>query len=366
MVAAEQIQEQKLIALARQIDLLQVEFAREAASYAASRQHEVDGFISPIDWLRFNCHLTGPAAANAVAVGERLDRLSASVAKLYSSELGYAHLVVLARTAQATGQAFDEQDLLEKAVESSPGKLHYICRHYRHARNPGAHAGEESDLHEQRYLKIATSPDGGISLSGYLDPVDGEVVRSALEPLARKDGADDRRVRDQRMADALVEAVTGAGIHTSIQVTASAETLASIAGCPAADLRYGLPVSAETLRQLACDCSITRVLLNSESQVIDVGRARRLPSAPMRRALEARDGGCRWPDCDRPAKWSAAHHLQHWAKQGPTDLDNLVLLCHRHHTLVHRGGWQVARSEGGKLLTIPPTVRFDRHDRGPD
>lgn len=123
MVAVDQIQEEKLIALAHQIDLLQVEFARQAASYAASKRYEVDGFTSPIEWLRFNCHLTGPVAANAVAVGENLDRLSAAVAKLYSSEPGYAHLVVLARTAQATGQAFDERDLLEQAVESSPGKL---------------------------------------------------------------------------------------------------------------------------------------------------------------------------------------------------------------------------------------------------
>lgn len=66
------------------------------------------------------------------------------------------------------------------------------------------------------------------------------------------------------------------------------------------------------------------------------------------------------------AKWSAAHHLRHWAQDGPTDLDNLVLLCHRHHKLVHKGGWQLVESEGGALLTIPPRIRFDRFARGPD
>lgn len=97
--------------------------------------------------------------------------------------------------------------------------------------------------------------------------------------------------------------------------------------------------------------------------VIDVGRANRVPSPPVRRALEARDKGCRWPNCERPATWSAAHHLVHWTRGGPTDLDNLVLLCHRHHSLVHRDGWQVIRQEDGRLITVPPVTRFAR---GPD
>ncbi|HET7465234.1 MAG TPA: DUF222 domain-containing protein, partial [Candidatus Dormibacteraeota bacterium] len=147
----------------------------------------------------------------------------------------------------------------------------------------------------------------------------------------------------------------------SIQVTTTLETLAGLAGAPAADLQYGPPVSVETLRQLACDCSITRVLLDSESQVIELGRARRLPSAPMRRGLEARDKGCKWPGCDRPSKWCASHHLDHWTRdEGPTDIDNMVLLCHRHHALVHTGGWRLAWSEDGKLITIPAPVRFER------
>jgi len=139
------------------------------------------------------------------------------------------------------------------------------------------------------------------------------------------------------MADALVEAVTGGGVKANIQVTATVETLAGLPGSQAADQQYGLPVSSQAVEQLACDCSITRVLLDSQSQVIDVGRARRVPSLPVRRALDARDRGCKWPGCDRPAKWCASHHLKHWTKDGSTDVDNLVLLCHRHHTLVHRG-----------------------------
>ncbi|HSP08070.1 MAG TPA: HNH endonuclease signature motif containing protein, partial [Candidatus Dormibacteraeota bacterium] len=98
-----------------------------------------------------------------------------------------------------------------------------------------------------------------------------------------------------------------------------------------------------------CDCSVTRVLLDSESTVIDVGRSKRVVSGPARRALNARDRHCRWPRCDRPASWSAAHHVVHWINGGSTDLDNLVLLCHRHHRMVHEGGWQLVKSEGEML-----------------
>ncbi|TME55955.1 MAG: DUF222 domain-containing protein, partial [Chloroflexi bacterium] len=105
---------------------------------------------------------------------------------------------------------------------------------------------------------------------------------------------------------------------------------------------------AKAVERLACDCSVTRILLGSDSTVIDVGRSKRTVSGPTRRALNARDGHCRWPGCDRPATWSAAHHVVHWIHDGSTNLDNLILLCHRHHWLVHEGGWQLVRSDDGR------------------
>ncbi|HEY4887538.1 MAG TPA: HNH endonuclease signature motif containing protein, partial [Candidatus Dormibacteraeota bacterium] len=94
--------------------------------------------------------------------------------------------------------------------------------------------------------------------------------------------------------------------------------------------------------------------------------SKRVVSEPGRRALKARDGSCRWPGCDRPASWSAAHHVVHWIRGGTTDLDNLILLCHRHHWMVHEGNWQIVRGEDGRMLTIPPTVTFGPPCRGPD
>jgi hypothetical protein len=127
-----------------------------------------------------------------------------------------------------------------------------------------------------------------------------------------------------------------------------------------------MPIPAATVQRLACDSSIVRVLLGPDSAVIDVGRSLRLPGPATRRALDVRDRGCTWPGCDRRATWTVAHHLRHWAHDGVTDLANLALLCYRHHWLVHEGGWQLIRTDGGQLLTVPPLHGFVQRARAPD
>ena len=356
----------RLIQKRRVIDLMELSFSREAAEYAATKDYEDQGSVSPIDWIRFNCHMTGPSAADRVAVGELAPQLASSVDALADGEIGFAHLVVMARTADAVGSKFNEAVLLKKARENSPGKFHHICRHYRHAIDAFSFNAEHVEQVENRSLKLSTWFDGSLLLSGVLDSVGGAALRSVLEPLARKSGAHDDRSRERRLADALVELATGGEQPAKIQVTSSVETLLGLVGAPAAEMEFSLPVSSKTIERLACDCSITRVLLNSESTVIDVGRSKRVVSEPGRRALKARDGSCRWPGCERPASWSAAHHVVHWIHGGTTDLDNLILLCHRHHWMVHEGGWQIVRSDDGRMMTIPPTVTFGPSPRGPD
>jgi HNH endonuclease/Domain of unknown function (DUF222) len=119
-------------------------------------------------------------------------------------------------------------------------------------------------------------------------------------------------------------------------------------------MEYAGVVASATVQRLACDATITRVLLDSRSAVVDVGRSERVVPGATRRALNIRDRGCRWPGCDRSASWTAAHHVVHWAHGGRTDLENLVLLCNRHHWSVHEGGWQLVRADDGGLLTLPP------------
>ena len=200
--------------------------------------------------------------------------------------------------------------------------------------------------------------------SGLLDPVGGAVVRTALEPFAKPSGQHDDRNREQRYADALVELATG-GKPANIQVTATIETLKGLAGAAAAEMEFSLPISSTSVQRMACDCSVTRVLLDQDSVTIDVGRSKRVVAGPLRRALNVRDGQCRWPGCERPASWCDGHHIVHWIDGGETDLDNLVLLCRRHHRMVHEGGWQLAKTADQQIVTIAPTITFGL-PRGPD
>ncbi len=190
---------------------------------------------------------------------------------------------------------------------------------------------------EKRHLSLSLWEDGSLLLHGALDPVGGAALRTALEPLSRRSGAHDERNREQRQADALVELATS-GQRTQIQVTSSLETLQGLVGAPAAEMELTLPISAKTVERLACDCSITRILLQ-DSVVIDVGRSRRTVEGPRRRALNARDGHCRWPGCERPPSRSAAHHIVHWSHGGGSELDNLIVLW----GLLPKGSYEASR-----------------------
>jgi hypothetical protein len=295
-----------------------------------------------------------------------MGELPESTDAMVAGRIGFAHLTAMTRTADAIGASFDESALLEKAEENSPGKFYYICKHFRHAADRKGFEAEQAELVESRKLSISTCEDGAVLVNGVLDPVGGAAFRTAIEPLARKSGAHDDRSLERRQADALVELASGGGSQAQLQVTSSIETLLGLVGAPGAEMEFSVPISSTTVERLACDSSIARILLDSESTVIDVGRSKRVVSEPTRRALAARDGHCRWPRCDRPASWSAAHHVVHWIHGGTTDLDNLVLLCHRHHRMVHEGNWQIVRGDDGRMLTIPPTVTFAHPSRGPD
>ncbi len=377
--AADLTNEERRERLRRQrhaIDLMELSFSQEAAGFAATDAYEEDGFITPIDWIRFNCHMTSNAAADRVAVGERIGDLGHTVDAVAYGQVGFAHLTVMARTANAVGTGFSETALLEKARENSPGKFHHICRHYRHAADPKAYAAEQAEQVENRSLSLSTWEDGSLLLNGVLDPIGGAAVRTALEPLARKSGAHDDRDRDRRLADALVELSMHAldsGVipqqasqRTHLQVTTSLDTLLGLDGAPAAEMEFSLPISSKTVERLACDCTVTRILLDSDSMVIDVGRAKRLIKGPARKALNVRDRHCTWPGCERPATWTSAHHLVHWIHGGANDPPNLTLLCYRHHWMVHEGNWQMVRGDDGRIVTIPPTVTFGPSPRGPD
>jgi len=361
----------KLIELSRLVDVVNLQFSSVAAEFAQTDEYDQEGFDSPISWIKANCHLPGGAAGDRVCAGEQLDRLGASSVAVAEGRIGFAHFALLAKTAAAVGERFDETKLLRKAEKLSVRSFRNACMHARHAADPDGFVNEEKQGVEARSLTMSTADDGTVLLNCILDKVGGAAVQTALEPLAKRAGKDDDRLRDRRLADALVDIAMHAldtGLvpqRTHLQVTTSLETLLGLSGAPAAEMEFSLPISAKAVERLACDCSVTRILLGSDSTVIDVGRARRVISGPQRKALEVRDRGCVWPGCDRPASWTSGHHLVHWIRNGPTDLPNLTLLCYRHHWMVHEGDWQIVRTDDD-VITIPPTMTFGPLPRGPD
>ncbi len=362
------------------IDLVELRFAMVAADFAETEPGDWGGYVSPIQAMRQDCGMTGSAAATAICVGSEAPSIPTSVAALEDGRLGFAHLAVLASTTRTLRESsisgeVDEQPLLDQALAHGLQRFRHDCAHVRHAHDSAAFLAEQREQMSYRYLELHGGEGGTLFLKGFFDPEAAATIRTALDPLARRSGAGDLRGRWQRYGDALRELSThgldtgqlpsAGGQRPHLNVTTTVETLQGLPGAPAGMLEHAGPVAAATVQRLACDASIARVVMGPDSVVTDVGRAHRLPSAPTRRALLVRDGGCVWPGCDRPASWTSAHHLEHWGHGGATSLDNLVLLCLRHHTMLHEGVWQLVRGKHGAWIAISPLPGVQHRARPP-
>jgi hypothetical protein len=361
------------------INRLELVFARGSARFAADwdvRYHD-----TPNDWIRMECHMTSHAVSTALTVGEEEAQLPQSIDAFLDGRIGIAHLGLLAEVAEFAVTRpiplpFDETALLAKAQHKNVYRFRQDCYHAEHALDAAACVAATAGDVDFRRLRLRPGGSGGLFLAGYLDAEGGALLRTALEPLARKSGADENRSRAQRLGDALVELAghrldhgqipARASQRSHLQVTTTLETLLGVAGAPGAELGDGGLIPDASVQRLACDATITRVLLNAESMVVDVGRSQRVVPGATRRALNVRDKGCRWPGCPFGASWTQAHHVVHWVRGGRTDLDNLVLLCRKHHTFVHERGHQILRLDGGEILTIPPGPHHDFQARPPN
>ena len=241
--------------------------------------------------------------------------------------------------------------------------------------------GEEA-LRAQRRLHTSVTMHGMVRVDGTLDPETGETVLTALravvdaETLAQPRGEADDRSPAQRRTDALGEVCrqwldrldrpTVGGELPHVTVTVSADTLAS--GDGVCELDHVGPIPVGTVRRLACDASVMRVVLSGRSQPLDVGRRSKVVPPSMRRALFVRDRHCRFPGCDRPHTWCDAHHVVHWAHGGPTALSNLILLCRQHHHAIHAGRARLDMDDGLPVFRRPDgsrlALRLARHPTG--
>jgi hypothetical protein len=358
------------------IDALEGDFASEVHQVQKSGGHLVDGNITAASWISRTCGMSLTSAADRLCVGEQLESLPKIAQAVASGQIGYQSTSVLCHLRDQLGDKrdlFNEDEMLDLARKFSVFNLRKLCHYARHIADPDGFFNEAKENYLRRRLHISLMSDGMHAIDGILDPECGAAVKTALDSLAKPRGPEDDRSHSQRMHDALAELVHHAmdegklprrnGVRPHVTVTTTLEGLKNEVGVPPADLELSLPISTRTLERIACDSTISRVLL-ADSMVIDVGRATRVNSAPRRRALRIRDKGCRFPGCDRPVSWSTPHHIVAWTRGGPTDLANEVLLCYYHHRLVHEGGWQVIKA-GREFRFLPPDRAVMRRARGP-
>ncbi|GAA2522388.1 HNH endonuclease signature motif containing protein [Winogradskya humida] len=224
-------------------------------------------------------------------------------------------------------------------------------------------ARQEARADRKRGLTLSVPIDGLVYLSGVLGVEDAATVQAALHPLCRP-VIGDKRSSAQRRVDALLEVCRLAlrsgelpadgGEPPQLSVTVAYDPLTQALGIGTTDT--GMRVSADVVRRLACDARILPVVLDGKGQVLNVGRRRRRATGSLRRALHVRDGGCAFPDCELPSRWTDAHHIRPWTAGGRTDLANLVLLCRRHHSIVHdpATGWKIRIGPDRHPCFIPP------------
>jgi hypothetical protein len=234
----------------------------------------------------------------------------------------------------------------------------------RHCLEPDGVLADANEAHERRFLYLSQTYDGIFRLDGQLDAGGGAALQTVLDALMGPPAADDNRTAPQRRADAMADLARRqldggrlpevGGQKPHLMVTVDMATLSKQPGSPAAELEWSQPIPAETARRLACDCSITPILRGAESHQVDAGPTRRSISPAKKRALVARDKGCRFEGCDRPAAWTDGHHIIHWADGGSDELPNLVLLCRRHHYRFHEEGWRLWWGDDGELVASPP------------
>ena len=364
-------------------NMLDAELARTVRHADTTQAPEHDGLKSMRSWLRTHARLSGAAIGALITAGRVQQALPAVAAAAAAGQVTADQIGVLApittpaalEKAAAAGVdlAAVQTALLAVATRSPHRALQQAVGAYLAALDPD---GPEPDPTEGRSLTQVQHPDGRWTGRYDLDEVGGEKVATALEAIAAKSRcAGDLRTRDQLLGDALVQLADLALASGSLPIlrTVKPHVIVQIGiedlmdpatGHGAGRTGFGAEISAARARWLACDGSVTRLIMGPEGQPLDLGRTQRVFPAHIRRSLEARDKGCVFAGCHAPTHWCDAHHLLEWVlDDGPTSVDNGALLCERHHTKAHHGftvdrtpdgRWHTYRPDGTEILLAPP------------
>ena len=344
-----------------------------------------NGFASCAHWLAWRVGLALGAAREHVRVARALGSLPGFREALARGELSYSKVRALTRVATPE----TEQRLIAVGRAGTAEHVEMIVRGWRRM-DRKAEAEETTRRHRHRALHVYPDADGMVVIRGRLEPEVGAVVMQALaaarDALYQRregdvpagthtpdvpagtsviDGSSEAPTMEQRQADALALVAETAlhrgmdpgapGQRYQVVVHVDATVLANADAPGQSVLEGGARVPAGTSQRLACDASRVVMRHDADGRITEIGaRTRTIPSA-LRRALQYRDKGCRFPGCGR--SFGQGHHIKHWAHGGPTKLSNLAMLCRRHHRAVHEEGYQVERNANGELVFRWPDGR---------
>jgi len=331
--------------------------------------------VSRVEGQRRAAHAEAVTAGHPMSGGPELPPpLPVAAEAVRAGAIGAEHLEAVRRTVKElpphlapAGREVVEQTLVEAAQALDPVAVAQLGRTLlARLDQDGRPPSEKPQRPAANELRWVTHRNGGLDFKGRLDAEGAALLTTVLSPLAKPrpaaNGVPDPRTCVERQGDALVEALrlaatsedlpTERGERPTVVVTLRLDALQE--QLAAALLGDAALIDASSARRLACDCAIIPAVLGSASEPLDLGRKTRTVPTALRRALVLRDHGCAFPGCAIPARWTDAHHVQHWADGGSTSLENLVLLCGVHHDLIHHSAWTV-RLRDGLPEFIPPT-----------
>ena len=375
--------------LARVMGGLVLPLVREADRRGLAAQFDAANTAA---WVQDLLRVTRAEARRMVELAKAVDGdLAATGQALTEGRISTEHAQAIARSvadlpdeAAPWAPAAAERALLDRAEQYDPWTLSKLGRQIITVVDPehgdellGRKLERDNQAAKQRRQLHAT-PSGAsrVRVTGWFDAEGWHTVRAALDPLAAprpaEDGQPDPRSYARRQADALVELAerstrtgdlpTQGGERPTLVLTMPYDKLAEQVGTGVLDT--GEHLSASAVRRMACDARIVPAVLGGQSQPLDLGRAARTVSGPLRRAVALRDGGCTFPTCSIPPQWCDVHHPVHWADGGPTTLSNSALVCPAHHDTAHHTDWQIRIAADGLPEWIPPAhIDPDRRPR---
>jgi hypothetical protein len=343
------------------------------------------GLQSCAHWLNWRCGIGLNAAREKVRVAHALKDLPAISSAFESGQLSFSKVRALTRIADGANEA----ELLKLAHHATAAQVEKLVRAYRCVSGRAGRLAEREQAmarHAARELNYYHDEDGSLVIRVRLPAEEGAIVLQALN--AAMDARDTGEFGDERDDAANdVTAVTSengdrfAQRRADALVTIAETELRHGPGPQSSSERYQVVVhvTAETLAadqngrceldsgpRIACDGSLLRITDDAAGNPLDIGRKTRAVPPAMQRALRSRDSGCRFPGCTHD-RFNDAHHIRHWANGGETSLDNLVLLCRRHHRLVHEGEFGVERiADGAIQFTRPDGRAIAEHPRLPE